>query len=170
MVALWLAKEAAEDAVKVTAVDPAGTLTVAGTERAVEVELRATVSPALGTASVIVQLADPLVPIDVGLQAIDETVSAGMTGVTIPPVSVTGITLPAAATATPPERLMGTGAVAEPRPRETVATTPSGMTLVFMPAAIHIYPPPTALHVMDLPAATTAWLALTSNVLMLADG
>jgi len=42
MVALWLAKEAAEDAVNVTTVDPAATLTVAGTERAVELARSAT--------------------------------------------------------------------------------------------------------------------------------
>jgi len=170
MVALWLAKEAAEDAVNVTTVDPAATLTVAGTERAVELELRVTVSPALATASAMVQLVDALAPIDVGLQTTDETVSTGTMGVTVPPTPVTGITSPVGVAPTPPDRLTATGTVAEPRPTETVATAPSGMAFAFMPNAIHAYPPLTALHVMDLPAATTAGLALTSNVLVLAEG
>ena len=158
------------EAVKVAELDPAEALMVAGTDKAVELELSAIVSPALGTASVMVHVAEAPVPSVVGLHTTAETVSGGTTGVTVPPPPDTAIAAPPGLVPTPPVRLIGTGAVTGPRASETVAIGPSGITAAFMPAAIHMYPPLTALHVMYLPAAVTAALGLTAIVLTLPEG
>jgi hypothetical protein len=139
IVAVWFVNDPAEDAVNVAVLDPALTLTVPGTESAVELEVSAIVSPALATVRVIVQLVDADGPIDVGLHATAETPVAGLVRLIVPPLPVTVLAVPSAAPPIAPATLMATGVLPDPSVTETVATTPFAMTPAFMPSAMHEY-------------------------------
>ena len=137
-VAFWLVLTLAAVAVKITVLDPAGTVTEAGTVRAVLLLLSVTGVPPLGAAAlrVTVQFDVPRDVIERGLHVRELSVN-GVPTVTVPPVPLAVSLAAAGVVATTlvspmlkvPEAIEGV--------MVTVAATPSVIGFAFRPLAMH---------------------------------
>src|SRR5579872_3320103 len=144
---------------KVALLDPAGTLTEAGTVRFAELDDRLTVAPA-DVLTVTVHVLDPPGDKLAGVQLTALTAGADRGTLTVPPALVIVIPLPAADA---PRGLMTliVAAVLPASVTVTVATTPSPIVVAFIPHAMHMYPLAPVAQVRLFPAAESAGPAAT---------
>lgn len=142
--------------------DPAGTVTDAGTLKRAELELSATAAPP-GPAAALnltVHSNDAPGPAADGLHDREVTVGEAVVETVItPPVAVTGRDVPSGNTAM--GLLTATAAVAAPGVRVTVATAtiPLAIVVEFMPYAMQVYAAGLPLQASDFPAAVADGLA-----------
>ena len=150
---------------KLAVLKPAPIVTDEGTVKLVELELRVT-TVAATTAELMVTVHEMLVPefADAGqLRPVRPFVAT----VTVPleEASATAALLTAA-----PALLVSPTALGPTNVPEIVATTPSGMTFPFTPAAIQVYAAAAPAHVTDLPAPIVAGPAATLKFVRFAEG
>lgn len=134
----WLVETLDVVAVKVAAVEPAGTATVCGTATAELLLLKPTLAPPLGAAAVspTVQLTEAPPVTDAGLQLSDESAGPPPDTEIAPPVPEIVIAVPVAST---PETLLREIAVLEATPEKVIeAITPPLIGLEFVPLTRHV--------------------------------
>jgi hypothetical protein len=145
-------------AVKLPTVAPAATIKDAGAVSAALLVEIATAVPPAGAACDMVTVQVVLLPdvTEVGVQLRAETVGGTETAI-VPPVPVTPSATPAPDVAS--ALLIGSDTTARLvvlSQTETVATTPLGMLLVFIPEVRHVKVPPPMAQLKVLPAPTSA--------------
>lgn len=134
---------------------PAGTVSVDGKMKLVEVELRPIVPPSVPL-SVTVQAVEESGPMFAGLQMIELIVVTGA------PVAETPPPLPAMATGSPAGKVLRAlmtligSALPFDRVTDTVAITPSGITLELYPHTTQVMAPEPPAQDIVLPAANSA--------------
>jgi hypothetical protein len=148
----------------VATLDPAGTVTEAGTVRLAALDARFTVAPLEALTVTVHALEAPGPKVDgEHTSAVAVTVAVGT--LTSPPVRVSGRTLPSAAAPTPLIRPIEALLLPERVPVKA-ATTPLEIGVAFIPHAMHVYEPDAPAQLTLFPAADRADPAATFRLEM----